>query len=246
MGFAYECNFKLKDCIRNLGLEERGKVQQTVTNEVMKLSDDYVPFDLAGLYENPGRLKDSAHIENGTEVVWNAPYARRWYYEDANFQGAPVRGTYWVPRTDQGSCQKGVKRMTVSESVINWLKGFDIARVNEINTDLLPAEVKSYSLAKEPVQNVQHFLSGRKVITDHFTIQARLASRTNAARMENSGFGEALEEWIFRQNTAGNYPEVENAKVQKVSVTTPFYLGQTQEHDSVYQMTVAIQYMKEN
>lgn len=136
--------------------------------------------------------------------------------------------------------------MTVSESVIKWLKGFDITKVNEINTDQLPAEVKSYSLAKEPTQNVQHFLSGKKIITDHFTIQARLSSRTNAARVENSGFGEALAEWIYKQNAAGNYPAVENAKVQKVSVTTPFYLGQTQEHDSIYQMTVAIQYMKEN
>lgn len=44
----------------------------------------------------------------------------------------------------------------------------------------------------------------------------------------------------------GNYPAVENAKVQEISVTTPFYLGQSEENDSLYQMTVAIKYMKEN
>ncbi len=98
MGFDYQCDFKLKDCINALGIEERGRVQTVVTDEVLRLSDDYVPFDEAGKYENPGRLKDSVHIEDGTDVVWNAPYARRWYYQDANFQGAPMRGRYWVPR----------------------------------------------------------------------------------------------------------------------------------------------------
>ena len=78
MGFDYQCDFKLKDCINALGIEERGRVQTVVTDEVLRLSDDYVPFDEAGKYENPGRLKDSVHIEDGTDVVWNAPYARRW------------------------------------------------------------------------------------------------------------------------------------------------------------------------
>ena len=59
--------------------------------------------------DNPGRLKDSGHIEDGTDVVWQAPYARRWYYEDANFQGAPQRGTYWVPRMLQNGGLKQIE-----------------------------------------------------------------------------------------------------------------------------------------
>lgn len=98
MPYDYVCTFDLQDCIRTLGLEEKGRVQQYVTNEVMNLSEPYVPFDLAGKYPNPGRLKNSVHIENKTDVVWNTPYARRWYYEEANFQGAPTRGRFWVDR----------------------------------------------------------------------------------------------------------------------------------------------------
>lgn len=135
--------------------------------------------------------------------------------------------------------------MTVSESVIRWLKGFDAHRLKNINTDMLAADVKSYALIKEPVQNVQSFLSGRRIITDHFTLMARLSSKTNTTRIDNSGFGEALADWISTQNAAGNYPEVEGAKVQEISVTIPFYLGQSEENDSLYQMTVAIKYMKE-
>lgn len=135
--------------------------------------------------------------------------------------------------------------MTVSESVIRWLKGFDASRLKNINTDMLAADVKSYALIKEPVQNVQSFLSGRRIITDHFTLMARLSSKTNGTRIENSGFGETLADWISIQNASGNYPDVEGAKVQEISVTTPFYLGQSEENDSLYQMTVAIKYMKE-
>lgn len=135
--------------------------------------------------------------------------------------------------------------MTVSESVIRWLKDFDVSRIKNINTDMLTADVKSYALIKEPVQNVQSFLSGRKIITDHFTLMARLSSKTNSTRIDNSGFGEALADWIGVQNAAGNYPAVEDARVQEINVTTPFYLGQSEENDSLYQLTIAIKYMKE-
>lgn len=67
----YQCTFNLQDCIKELGLDEKGRVQQFVTNEVLRLSDDYIPFD-------EGSLKDSGHIENDTDVVWGgavAPYA---------------------------------------------------------------------------------------------------------------------------------------------------------------------------
>lgn len=134
---------------------------------------------------------------------------------------------------------------TVSESVIRWLKGFDASRLKTVNTDILTADVKSYALIKEPVQNVQSFLSGRKIITDHFTLMARLSSKTNSTRIDNSSFGEALADWIDTQNSTGNYPVVEGAKVQEINVTTPFYLGQSEENDSLYQLTIAIKYLKE-
>lgn len=71
MGRHYNtvCTFDLQDCIKTLGLEERGKVQQYVTNEVIRLCQPYVPMDTGGLAQ-------SVHIENGTDVVWQGPHAR--------------------------------------------------------------------------------------------------------------------------------------------------------------------------
>ncbi len=107
----YQCSFNLEDCIKKLGLEERGKVQQFVTNEFMKNVQPFVPFDLAGKYETPGRLIDSCHIEDGTDVVWSTPYARHLYYHpEYNFQGAPMRGAYWADRYMQNGGREEIEQ----------------------------------------------------------------------------------------------------------------------------------------
>lgn len=138
--------------------------------------------------------------------------------------------------------------MTVSEAIIAWLKTFhpaDYWKMKNIDTDLQSAEVDTYSLVKEPVQNVKSYLSGKKVYTNHYMIQARLSSQCNSDRIENNGFGEALEAFVTEQNQKKVYPVIPDAQVQKISTTTPFYMGKTGTDNSVYQMTISIQYMKE-
>lgn len=112
----YNCTFNLDDCIRKLGLEEKGRIQQFVTTEFKKNVQSFVPLDIAEKYENPGRLIDSCYIENDTDVVWNTPYARNLYYHpEYNFQGSPMRGGYWADRYMQEGGQKeiedGVRRL---------------------------------------------------------------------------------------------------------------------------------------
>lgn len=114
MPFDYEVKFNLDDCVKKLGLEEKGRVQQFVTNEVLRLSEPYVPFDEANLYGNPGALKRSGRPENNnTEAVWGgdgAIYARRLYYHpEYNFQGAPMRGGNWVDRMLQNGGMKAIE-----------------------------------------------------------------------------------------------------------------------------------------
>lgn len=138
--------------------------------------------------------------------------------------------------------------MTVSEAVINWLKEFNPAeywKMKRIDTEQQSAGVDSYSLVKEPVQNVKAYLSGRKVYTDHYTIQARLSGSTNEDRIDNNGFGEALENWVREKNSLGEYPVLADAVVKGIDITTPFYVGRTESSSFVYQMTIAVRYEKE-
>lgn len=107
---AYTCNFNLDDCLKGLGLDEKGRVQKAVNHEVMRVCDPYVPFDIAGIYEDPGYLKDSVHVDSdGEGVVYDGPYARNLYYHpEYSFQGAPMRGAYWADRAMNGG---GIERV---------------------------------------------------------------------------------------------------------------------------------------
>lgn len=138
--------------------------------------------------------------------------------------------------------------MTVSEAIIEWLRGFnpeEYGKMKQIDTELQSAKVDTYSLAKAPVQNVTTFLSGAKKYTDHYTFNARLSSQSNADRIENNGYGEALENWVREKDDAGEFPALPNATVQSIGITTPFYAGRTEDNSFIYQMTIEIVYEKE-
>lgn len=66
--------------------------QRFVDSECMRLMDPYTPF-------RDGALKSAPNIQSGGgKIVQQTPYAKRWYYEPANFNGAPRRGNKWFER----------------------------------------------------------------------------------------------------------------------------------------------------
>ena len=71
-----------------------GEVQVYVDSNVLKYCEPLVPKDSNALIESGIQ---NTQIGSG-EVVYNTPYARRWYYMPAHFQEAPQRGNYWFER----------------------------------------------------------------------------------------------------------------------------------------------------
>lgn len=70
------------------------KAQKFVDSEALRMCTPYVPKDTGELIRSGIR-----ETKPGSgEVVYRTPYARRWYYTPANFQGAPMRGNYWFAR----------------------------------------------------------------------------------------------------------------------------------------------------
>lgn len=132
--------------------------------------------------------------------------------------------------------------MTVSQSIITWLNRFEEKKVN---TDIQPAKVNSYSLIKEPIINKKTFISGRVRATEHYTLMARLDSQMDSSRVENNAWGEKLEEWVREMCKKKDLPVIDDATVQSVNITTPFYLGKSEANGSVYQLTISITYEKE-
>lgn len=136
--------------------------------------------------------------------------------------------------------------MTIAESLIKWLMEFneDGKKMEKIDVDRQSAEVESYSLIKEPTVNSTTNVLGEETVTAHYTLMARLADNTNADRIENNAFGEAMETWIEERNDSREYPVISKGNVSEVKVTTPFFVGRTESNNSVYQMTVALKYEK--
>lgn len=103
-----ECNSQ--QVIAAHGLGKGGEIQQFVDSEVLRRCEPYVPRDTGELIRSGVR---NTVIGSG-QVVYNTPYARRWYYEPAHFQGAPRRGNYWFDRMLAEGGQEAILRGCVA------------------------------------------------------------------------------------------------------------------------------------
>lgn len=106
--FTFKLNVEIdgKKTIKKHGLDEGGIVQQFIDSEVLRRCNPYVPRDNGALIDS-GIL--NTDIGSGM-VVWDTPYARRWYYESAEFQGAPKRGNYWFERMKNEGGKEAILR----------------------------------------------------------------------------------------------------------------------------------------
>ncbi len=77
-------------------LNKNGKAQRFFTTEVVRLANPYVPFKTGG-------LKDKQVKVNPNSIQYNAPYAKKQYYNNAGFGNegtvrGGLRGKMWIPR----------------------------------------------------------------------------------------------------------------------------------------------------
>lgn len=103
--------------LKERNLEERGKVQQYIDSEALRLISPYTPKMGGPLIDSATTMTDigSGLVKQGGA---KAPYGKKWYYykEQANFTEAPRRGPMWFERSmNEGgrkSIFEGVIRMT--------------------------------------------------------------------------------------------------------------------------------------
>ena len=136
--------------------------------------------------------------------------------------------------------------MTVSESIIAWLKTFnpkEYWKMEHIDTDFMHGNM-DYALMKEPVVNVKRFISGTEIRTEHYQIGARLSAQTNDEAVDNGAWMEALAEWIAEQNSKKQFPNLPDVTVQQIGVSTPYSAGKNEAGEALYRLTIFIKYMK--
>lgn len=139
--------------------------------------------------------------------------------------------------------------MTVSESVIAWLKDFEpegFGKLQSIDTDMQSTAVSTYALTKGPEHSSRTYLSGRKEYTIQYRFSARLSNANETQRVQNSAWGEALEAYIEENNKIGNLPVLKDGKLISIKTLTPFQVEKAEADSSLYQMTMEIKYVKES
>lgn len=129
--------------------------------------------------------------------------------------------------------------MTVMESIIAFLGQYED---EEIKVDKLDSSTASYTLMKAPQEEVETYISGLEIHKEHYQLMARLDSQSEAERIENQAWGQGITEWIRKKNLAGEYPALDGYRCTGIGVSSPFYMGVTENKSAVYQMTVYIQY----
>ena len=116
----YNCTFNLDDCIKTLGLEEKGRVQRKVDEEFLKLAAPFVPKDTGALI-NSGIM----HTVIGSgEIIYKCDNkARRLYYhpeynyqeKDESESGGLGRGGYWADRCMQNGGLEAIEQVARNE-----------------------------------------------------------------------------------------------------------------------------------
>lgn len=114
MGFDFHLDFNMDKCMRNLGLDEQGRVQRVIDETFLMGVEPYVPMD-TGLLIGSARL----HTQIGSgEIVWNAENKARhlyygedsWNWSNGGVQEGGLRGPYWAHRYIQNGGREQVER----------------------------------------------------------------------------------------------------------------------------------------
>ena len=94
MAMGIRWNRSADELLRERQLQQNQAAQAYIDSSVLRCCDPYVPRDTGQLIKSGIR---GTKIGSG-RVIYQAPYARRWYYTPARFRDAPTRGNYWFER----------------------------------------------------------------------------------------------------------------------------------------------------
>jgi len=137
--------------------------------------------------------------------------------------------------------------MTVGESIIQWLYTFGNIDLDvKIDTDQLESDTDAMALYKEPTKTTTTDVVGNRDIIERYYLLARQPTQTDGLRLKNQAWMESLEEWVYQQNIINNLPTLDADKTaENIEIAISSYVMEQNEEDSIYQISVAIEYEME-
>lgn len=138
--------------------------------------------------------------------------------------------------------------MTVGECLKDWLGEFDGLNFSELLTDFMDAPEGCMALFRSPQKQEKAYLDGSKDITEYYNFFARKSTLLDETRVENQQLLDNLTEWIENKAFEENYPDlsqVGNLTCEDITVNGASAINSQEDDNAIYQVTIAIQYLKE-
>lgn len=138
--------------------------------------------------------------------------------------------------------------MSMIEAVRNYLLTYAGMANALIHVDALGNEPIEYAVVPLPGERtIAEYLDGKKQREYPFLIQSVFSTADEAERIENSGFYEALADWLDDQTDAENLPDLGTGKTAESikAVTWGFVYEQGESGTGIYQITCKLVYEQE-
>lgn len=138
--------------------------------------------------------------------------------------------------------------MTVGECLKDWLGEFDGLNFSELLTDFMDAPEGCMALFRSPQKQEKAYLDGSKDITEYYNFFARKSTLLDETRVENQQLLDDLTEWIESKAFEEDYPDlsqVGNLACEDITVNGASAINSQEDDNAIYQVTIAIQYLKE-
>lgn len=138
--------------------------------------------------------------------------------------------------------------MTIAECLKKWLGGYKDACIEELATDFIEGENGSFAIYKAPNNSIISYNDGTSLVTEYYQFFARQPTQIDKERIGNQQFMSDLEKWVEEKNINEEYPDlsaVGNLTCVEISIENSAAVTSQEEDNAIYQISIAVQYLKE-
>lgn len=133
--------------------------------------------------------------------------------------------------------------MSISEYVSNLLSNYESMK---IETNHVADGSDKYGLFKSPSRDIQQFNDGCYEVTEYYQFMAKQKAVSNRERKEADEWLEDLTYWADDFPHNYSFPELDKGRtVTSFSITGNPYPTDTKDKEILYQMSLAITYLRE-
>ena len=134
--------------------------------------------------------------------------------------------------------------MTIIEGIIDWLQEYPVDFV-DFKVNQLDAAEESYGAFKLPNSVVERYIDGTQDVSEYYMVAIRKPTSLDFERISTAQWLEDLETWVVNKNVNRELPEVEGLTFYDVEVSSTYYLSESAEANSVYQLSLKVEYERD-